>query len=103
MVFTRKVEWPTSAATLIAAGKRRFQHVSSVDCTLRRTGADKGVQFVNKEDDLAVRVLHLFQHCFQPFFKLPAKTRAGDERGHPRVVDQTSSSVEPPLATVSCA
>ena len=65
-----------------ATGEHRFQHVGGVDGPFGRTGAHHGVQFVDEEHDLALRVGHFLQHSLQSFFEFAAELRAGDECTH---------------------
>ena len=66
----------------LAARQHRLQHVGRVDRAFGRAGADDGVQLVDEEDDLALRVDDLLQHRLQPLLELAAILRAGDERAH---------------------
>ena len=61
----------------VAASQRWLQHVRSVDCTLGSARADQGVQLVDEQNDPSLRVLYLFQYCFQPVFKFAAILRTG--------------------------
>ena len=40
------------------------------------------MQLINEEDDLSFAVLHLIEHCFEPFFKFAAVLGAGHQRAH---------------------
>ena len=40
------------------------------------------MELVDKQNDLALRVRHLFQKCFQAIFEFAAKLRAGDHRAN---------------------
>ena len=66
----------------LAAREHRLQHVRRVHRPFGRAGADDGVQLVDEEDDLALRVGDLLQHGLQPLLELAAVLRAGDERAH---------------------
>ena len=54
----------------LTSRQRRLQHIRSVDCAFCSARANQGVQFVDKQDDLALRVLDLFQHGFQSILEL---------------------------------
>ncbi len=64
----------------LAAGQHRLQQVGGVDRAFGGTGADDRVQLVEEEDDLALRLLHLGQHRFQPLLELAAVFGAGQQR-----------------------
>ena len=66
----------------LAAREHRLQHVRRVHRAFGRAGADDGVQLVDEEDDLALRVGDLLEHRLQPLLELAAVLRAGDERAH---------------------
>ena len=54
----------------LATGKCRLQDVASVHGTLGRAGAYDGVKLVDEENNLAVRLGHLFYHALQAVLKL---------------------------------
>src|SRR6185437_5530577 len=60
----------------LAACQRRLQHVGSINGAFGGASADQRVQFVNKENDLALRVFDFLEHCFQAIFKFTAILRA---------------------------
>ena len=66
----------------LAAREHRLQHVRGVHRAFRRAGADHGVQLVDEEDDLALRVGDLLEDGLQALLELAAVFRAGDERAH---------------------
>ena len=66
----------------LAAREHRLQHVRRVHRAFGRAGADHGVQLVDEEDDLALRVGDLLEHGLQALLELAAVLRAGDERAH---------------------
>ena len=43
---------------------------------------DDGVQLVDKQNDLALRVLDFLEHGFEPLFEFAAVLGAGDQRAH---------------------
>src|SRR5690606_20154090 len=60
--------------------QRRFKDVGGVEVAVNRvTRADDGVDFVDEQDDVAV-VFRLVQNADQPFLKLTAQARPGDQR-----------------------
>ena len=63
-----------------AASQRRLQHVGGVHRAFGRAGADQRVQFVDEQNDLALRLLNLLQHRLQTVFELAAILRAGQHR-----------------------
>src|SRR5437899_750955 len=59
-----------------SASQCRLQHVRSVDGAFGRTGSNQRVQFVDEKNDLALRVLDLFEDGFQAVFELAAVFRS---------------------------
>lgn len=49
---------------------------------ISRAGADDGVDLINEEDDLAIRVGDLLDHGLQAVLKLAAVFGAGDQSAH---------------------
>ena len=66
----------------LAARQHRLEHVGRVHRALGGAGADHGVELVDEQDDLALRVGDLLQDRLQPLFELAAVLRPGDERAH---------------------
>ncbi len=64
----------------LAACQHRLEHVCRVHGALRRARADDGVQLVDEEDDLPLRLGDLLEDGFQPVLELAAVLGAGDER-----------------------
>ena len=64
----------------LAAGERGLEHVARVHRALGLARADDGVQFVNEEDDLALRVGDLLDERLQSVLEFPAELRACDHR-----------------------
>ena len=56
-VFAVFVERGGADGTQLAASQRGLEHVGGVDCAFGGSGADQGVQFVDEENDLALRSL----------------------------------------------
>ena len=46
-----------------------FEHISGVHCAFRLARAHNGVKLVDKENDLAVALTHIFQHGLESFLK----------------------------------
>ena len=64
----------------LAAGQHRLQQVGGVDRAFGGAGADDRVQLVEEEDDLALGLLHLGEHRFQPLLELAPVFGAGQQR-----------------------
>ena len=75
-----------------------LEHVAGVHRTLGRARPDDGVQLVNKEDDLAGGIGHLFEHRLQPFLELAPVLGTGDQRAH---VERDDALVLQPLGHVA--
>ena len=71
------VERGGADGTQLAARQSGLEHVAGVDRAFRGAGADQRVQLVNEEDDLAVRILDLFEYGLQALLELAAILRAG--------------------------
>ena len=71
-VFAVFVQRGCADGTQLAAGQRRFKHVAGVNCAFGSTCAYERMQFVNEENDLALRVFNFLEHGFQAVFKLAA-------------------------------
>ena len=50
---------------------------------LSGTGPNNGMQFIDKEDDLAVGMLHFFDGGLEAFLELPAEAGTGDHASDP--------------------
>ncbi len=79
-VFAILVERRGANRTQFAAGQRRLQHVGSIDCAFGSACADQGVQLVDKQNDLSLRLLNLFQYGLEAVFKLAAIFRTRQHR-----------------------
>ncbi len=62
-----------------SAGKRGFQNICGIHGTFRVSGADEVVHFVDKEDDVPLR-LHFVKKALDSAFKLAAELRPRNER-----------------------
>ena len=69
-------------AVQLAPSQHGFQEVARVHAALGLSCAHNGVQFIDEQDDLALGLLHLVQHSFQPFLKLAPVLGARDQRTH---------------------
>ena len=70
------IERGSADGAQLSAGKRGFQHIRGVDRAFGGAGADQGVQLVDEEDDLALRIFDFFQDGFQAVFEFAAILRA---------------------------
>ena len=66
----------------LAPRQHRLQQVARIHAALGLSCAHNGVQFIDEQDDLALGLLHLVQHGFQPFLKLAPVLGARDQRAH---------------------
>ena len=85
-------------AVQLAAGEQRLQKIACVHAALGLARADDGVQLVDEEDDLPLRLLDLVQNGLQAFFKFATVLRARDERTH---VEREDGAVLQPLGHVT--
>ena len=69
-------------AVQLAPSQHGLQQVARVHAALGLSCAHNGVQFIDEQDDLALGLLHLVQHGFQPFLKLAPVLGARDQRAH---------------------
>ncbi len=81
-------------ATQLAARQHRLQEVGRVDRAFGGPGPDDGVELVEEEDDLSLRLLHLAQHRFQPLLELAAVFGARQQRAS-RTCARPRPSCEP--------
>ncbi len=61
-----------------AAGEGRLEHIGGIDGAFSRAGADEGVEFVDEEDELAVRLFDFLEHGLEAVFKLAAELGTGE-------------------------
>ncbi len=64
----------------LTARQGGLQHVGSVNRAFGSAGAHQRVQLIDKQDDLPLRLLDLFQHRLQAVFKLAAILRTRQHR-----------------------
>ena len=69
-------------AVQLAPRQHGFQQVARVHAALGFARAHNGVQLIDEQDDLALGLLHLVQHGFQPFLKFAPVLGARDQRAH---------------------
>ena len=66
----------------LAPSQHGLQQVARIHAALGFSCAHNGVQFIDEQDDLALGLLHLVQHGFQPFLKFAPVLGARDQRAH---------------------
>ena len=66
----------------VATGERRLEDIAGVHRTLGGTRAHDGVELIDEQDDLALGLLHFFEHGLQAVLELAAILGAGDQRAH---------------------
>ena len=76
------IECRCAYAVQLAARQHGLEQVARVHRALGLARAHNSVQFVNEENDVALRLLNLFEHRLEAFFKLAAILGARDERAH---------------------
>ncbi len=76
------VERGCANAVQLAPRQGRLEHVAGVHRTFAFTGANHGVQFVDKQNDLPFLLRQLVQQGFQAFFELATELGTGDQRPH---------------------
>ena len=69
-------------AVQLAPRQHRLEQIACVHTALGFACAHNGVQFIDEQDDLALGLLHLVQHGFQPFLKLAPVLGTRDQRAH---------------------
>ena len=67
-------------AAQLAARQHRLEQVAGVHGALGRAGADDRVQLVHEQDDLALGLGDLLEHCLEPVLELAAVLSARDQR-----------------------
>ena len=76
------VEGGGANAMQLAASQHGLQQVSGIHGAFGLPGSHHGVQFINKQDDVALGALDLFQNGLEALLKLAAEFRTGDQRSH---------------------
>ncbi len=69
-------------AVQLAARQHRLEQIAGVHRALGLARADDRVQFVDEQDDLAVRLGDFLQHRLEPLLELAAVLGAGDQGAH---------------------
>ena len=69
-------------AVQLAPRQHRLEQIARVHAALGFACAHNGVQLIDEQDDLALGLLHLVQHGFQPFLKFAPVLGARDQRAH---------------------
>ena len=77
----------------LAPRQRRLQHIRSIDGAFRRACPYQGVQLIDEQNDLAIRLFNVLEHRLEPVFKLAAILRSRQhgakvERDHALVAQQ---------------
>ena len=75
------IEGRSADGSQFAPGQRGLEHVGRVHGTLGRSRADQGVQLVDEQDDLTLRIADLLQDGFQAVLELAAVLRASHHAG----------------------
>ena len=65
-----------------AARQHWLEQVGCIHGTFGLAGADQVMNFINKQNDLTLRLFDFIQNGFQSFLKFAAVFRAGDQRSH---------------------
>ena len=79
-VLTVFVQRGRADSPQFTTSQRGLQHVGRVNGAFRGAGTDQRMQFVDKKNDLPLRVFDFLEHGFEPVLKLPAIFRAGQHR-----------------------
>src|SRR5208283_2820469 len=80
------------------ARQHRLEQIRRVHRAFRRARANDRVQLVDKQNDLALAGLHLFQDRLQALLELAAELRAGYQRTH---VERDNPAILEPLRDVA--
>src|SRR5256885_15434384 len=63
----------------LTACQHRFEHVGGIHRAFCGSCTDKGMQFINKEDNASFRASDFFENGFEAFLKFAAKFGSGHE------------------------
>ena len=66
----------------LATCKRRLEQVGCIHCPLCCPGSHKGMELINKEDDVAVALGHLLEHSLQPLLELAPELGTSHQGSH---------------------
>ena len=80
-MFFVLVERGSANGAQFAAGQRRLEHVGSIHCSFGRTGANQGMQLIDKKNDLPFGFGDFFENRLQTVFKFAAEFRSCHECG----------------------
>ena len=81
-VFLVFIEGRSADAAQVTTGQHRFQDVAGVHGAFRSASADDGVDFIDEEENLAVRFGDFIEDRFESFFKFATVFGTGDEGAH---------------------
>ena len=81
-VFAVLVECRGAHRVQLTAGQHRLQHVRGVHRPLGRAGANHGVQLVDEQNHLSLRIGDFLEDRLEALLELAAVLRAGDQRTH---------------------
>ena len=76
------IEGGGTHAMELAAGQRGLEHIAGIHGALGLASAHHGVQFINKNNGLALILRQVFEHVFQALFELAPELGTGQQRGH---------------------
>ena len=96
-VLTVLVEGCRTDSLQLAASQHRLEHAGSVDCPFGGTGANKGVDLVNEQDDVPA-VFNLLEDLLHSLLEIAAVTRS---RNHGAKVQGVDLLVAQSLGNVS--
>ena len=92
-VFLIFVESGRSYRAQFAAGKSRLEDICGIHGTLAFTGTHESVDFVDKEDDFAVRTGHFVDDGLESLLKFTFVLRTGHKRAHVERVDLLGAQI----------
>ena len=81
-VFLVFIERRSADAAQVTAGQHRFQDVAGIHGAFRGAGTDDSVDFIDEEENLAVRFGDFIEDRFESFFKFATVFGTGDEGTH---------------------
>ena len=81
-ILTVLIERSRTDTVQFASSQHGLQKVARIHSTLRLSCPDNRMQFIDKEQDPAVRAFHLIQHGFQTFLKFTLILSARNQGAH---------------------
>ena len=66
----------------LASCQHRLKHIAGIHGTISLAGTNNKMQLINKENNLAVRLLDILKDCFKPLFKLAPILGTGYQSTH---------------------